>query len=92
MELDPPPTGPLWAPQSPRAIEARNVTAPPTSCEAPELLELEESYPEWDLSAGDLVWVCQGELAVGIVYPPSLTPAILADLFWPDDWSIVPPG
>lgn len=41
------------------------------------------------LEPGDTEWTC---LSYGIVYPTPIAQGILAELLFPDDWTLLPPG
>lgn len=47
-----------------------------------------EDVPEHALVSGNTVWTCVTE---GIVYPTSLAPALLLELLFDGEWSVLPP-
>jgi hypothetical protein len=49
----------------------------------------EQDVPEHGIVVGDQMWAC---MSYGVVYPEPVLPAVLAELLFPDDWSILPPG
>lgn len=84
-------------PESARAIEGAAEYAPicpdGTSASAVGIADETQTFTidgrEYVIEAGDTVWGC---LTNGIVYvPPFVTPA-LVELFWPDEWGLLPPG
>lgn len=50
-------------------------------------IEVDGETFTWE--AGDPFWSC---LDAAVVYMPATFPAVLAEILFPDDWSIVPPG
>lgn len=49
----------------------------------------DEDVPELALAQGDRIFMCP---TAQVVYPEPILPAVLAEMLFPGDWSILPPG
>ena len=55
----------------------------------PVVFHVDEPDPQAPYQTGREYAGCP---VTGVFYAPPLTAAVLADILWPEQWSIVPPG
>lgn len=53
------------------------------------MLEAPQDYPEYGIQEGDVMGACP---SIGVIYLPPFSGAALAEMLWPEDWSLLPPG
>lgn len=83
--------GDTFRPATPEAERRSSESAP--LCEdgvtrAMRLRRVDEAIPSLGLEPGDVLWGC---MQYGVVYMPAIVPPLLAELLFPDDWSLVIP-
>ena len=87
-----PPSATLYVPGTPeseRRASRRAPLCPDGVNRALSLGRAEEPDPGGRWAAGDVMWTCPTD---GVIYVPPVLGGVLAEVLFPSEWSLLPPG